>query len=117
MVVLVTFLGEADQLGLTQLLGPELIARRIQWAVQVYDKAHKGQAKPDWSFAEHFMIIPLLVEGAQKSDAARRRLIASRLKDFALVEKEVRKAKEDVPTPNKEVNDGDASATDNKKKK
>jgi len=103
LVVSLIFFAEVDQLDLTQVLGIELMVRRISWIEYVYERAQKTATKPEWSFSEHYMLCPMLHEGSANSNPARRAFIASRLKDFALIEKELRKAKEDLPKPNPTV--------------
>ena len=99
LMVMFTFTCEVDQLDPSQLVGIELCARRVAWIEHVYEKAQRSGNKSDWNFSEHFLLCPSLQEGSATSDPSRRKFIANRLKDVALVDKEMRKANEDLPAP------------------
>ena len=88
-----------DQLQVCNLLGCEVLARRLQLLESAYEMS-SDKKSPDFFHAEDFMGLGEKASGAAISSVAEREA-AERLAARALVQKEIRKAKENGKAPKK----------------
>jgi len=84
--------SQVDQGDITQWVSMELLLRRFDMVVYIYQEAKRSGSRPDWSIADAFLGCPLASVGRTMTSLERQRWIATRLKDEAEIAKQREKA-------------------------